>query len=298
MKPGTIRRRAATPRPIGFNVGLHLGPVRRAAVRRALDHEIICVWQPGYRRRSEARYLFDPRELDGLTAGAGRLEARAFLWLGFCRYRLIQTLAELKDRPLGHGLAGRIADWSLAADDVRNALLVCNIGMAYEVVINSQPVESHKEDMKQQAVLDLAYALDRFDTARGTRFSTYGFLSVVRKTFRAQRKIALHIVREGHSYEDDRPARSRLAVRANGQDWARERLALQRLITDGRLVLTRRERIVIVQCCGLNGTDESLSFKAIAKTIRKSPQMTYAIYAKALAKLRTALGLEMATTPV
>lgn len=296
MKPGTIIRRAATPRPIGFNVGLHLGPARRDAVRRALDRKVVCVWQPGYRRNSEARYKFDPRRLDGLTAGAGRLEASAFLWLNFCRYRLIQTLAELEDRPLGHGLAGRIADWSLAADDVRDALLVCNRGLAYQAAWAAKPDQNDEEDIKQQAIIDLAYALDSFDVTRGTRFATYGYLAVVRKTFRAQRKIAFHIIRQGHSYEDDRLARTRVVNEPNSLEWSRERLALSRLIADGRLGLTRREEMVLIQRFGFNGLGRPQTLAAVGDTLRVSKETIRKVQNSALAKVEAALGLEIATT--
>ncbi len=287
MKAGTIRRRAPTPRLIGFNVGFHLGPRRRAAVRRALDHQIIYVWQPGYRRTAENRYRFDPRQLDGLTAGAGRLEARAFLWLGFCRYRLIQTLAELKDRPLGHGLASRIADWSLATDTIRNALFTCNFRLSHKAVKAAYRGWADLEDAKQEALLDLARAVDYFNVARGTKFATYAYLAIIRKAVGRMVKERRRAIREGWSYSADVIPQYAVAQPRSIQ-WVAERMDVLQLLKDNRLGLTLREAEVLRRHYGFNGSPAE-TLVAIGLSWNRSRQTACNAHDTALAKFRAGL---------
>lgn len=289
MKPGAIYRRTATPRPIGLGVGLHLGPAKRAAVYRSLDRDIIFIWQPDYHRSREAEYTFDPRSLDGLTGGAGKLETAAFHWLNFCRFRLVETLADLKSRPLGHRLAARIVRWADRADAIRNALMMVNTGIASLAVLATRPREEVLADELQQGLLDLTDSIDRFDPNRGFAFITYAYRSILRRAYRRRMRQNKHNGRtQSHSTGD---ALIHLPAGSDTSPWQAEQLDLRLMLTDNLIDLSPREQDVLVRRFGFSHLgsqklqDIAVEWGCTRETVRQTEL-------RALAKVRASLGIQ------
>lgn len=121
-------------------------------------------------------------ELRGKRKGLGPSESAAFHWMHYTRWRLVKVLKESDNRPLSFPLAKRIAIWSTKADAIREIILIANAGLAYKVAGYIGPCNDDEyEDWVQEAMIHMARLAERFDPSRHLRFSTYVYLSLMRR---------------------------------------------------------------------------------------------------------------------
>lgn len=233
--------RQPTPRQIAPHVGLHLGPLRREQLHKALQSKIICIDHESF---SEPV----PKEpwgsfADFPMAGLGEFEIPAFLAMNHWKKITIDAMESLKARPLSHALAEKIADAHANAMTLRSSIIVANGNLvigAYTITFG----DSVPEDARQDGMVCLCNLVDRFDASRGWKFSTYAYRGLYRDFARSGKKEA---AQQCYQLETGNLPDQKKTT----EDPA---LVAQKLLSDPRCGLTETEVTIIKKRYGLGFT--------------------------------------------
>ena len=249
---GVVIENPATARSVSPVIRQHLPPPDWPHLHRALHDPILCVQQPGYRRDREASYQIDVPTT--ITADKTGDQAPLFLWMNYCKFRLIQTLRELEDRPLSTAACRILIRWQREASRVRDYLIRFNLPLVKRYA-TSKAYNRTYIDYEAEGRIGLIHAVDRFDAGRGTQFATYAVYAIFRAAHRVQyqetrqHQVPKQIARSGRWKGPlDNTAEARLDLRT-----------LERLLESDSL-LTGRVRKSMIRRFGLFGTKaETLS---------------------------------------
>lgn len=253
------------------------------------------MWQPGYRKGAEHRYRPDPPIPDGLTGGLRKHEAPAFLWMNFCRYRLLKLLPELDHgRPLGIAFAREILRWAAEAERTKNQIVSANLNLADRISRRTSKHPQTLEDYYQEALLVLSRAIDRFDAARGHRLSTYAWPAIYREMGRQHQAENSRRASETGPYNDQREPPSTITPRF-GRGEPGDLGDIRRLLAADSDVLTSQQRFILRKRYGLDGeSGQTHTLDQIGRMVGVSKERIRQIQDGALGQLRDRLLLPSA----
>lgn len=282
MESGTVRRRPATPRPIQAHVAARLGR-DRDRVYRALNDDLLYVWQRGYARNRENKYRIDWQTQDMPRVGLGNHEAPLCHWMNFAKYRLGQTLDETLERPLGIRAARLIALWAGHAFRTQEFVVLRNVGLAYAIArsvggaVDGRTAD--QDDWRSDAMVALITAVQRFDPARGRRLTTFAYPVILRSLLRTRfvRKRTDALMPCQHDPDLERPPPRR---RDPGDPWD-----LRDVLGNG--TLNDREKRVIALRFGLD-TQHPETLEGVGRVLSLSKESIRQIERDALRKIRVA----------
>lgn len=249
------------------SVGM-LGPVAelfvrpaeaREALRRLLGSELLVVFQAGYRRASADDYRTTAEEY-----APGKGEGRAFLWLHFCRWKLLELLRRWAGGPLAAEAANEAAGWAREAEAMRSAILAANVGLCFHAGAG----RTDSADLVGEACLRLMRAIDHFDATRGFRFSTFACTCMNHATWSTERR---EVRRAAVTHQLLPAIHAGTSADASDEASRRELFGLVDGALDAKAgVLTQAERDVLVLRFGLWGNaprrlDELASVRGVSR---------------------------------
>lgn len=207
---------------------------------------------------------------------------RKFNYLKFRAHRLRQTLNP--DSPSRERVEA--IEWlEDEANRIRNHLVRANLRLLASLAKKfTQYTNARLDDLMSEGHLALIRAVEKFDFARGNKFSTYatgvlknGFLYYLKREHRySQRRVHADMVVMADSLEDDRaPLVSQRSLRDL-------RSSLAKLV-DG---LDERERKIIERRFGLAHDDEPQTLPQIGRELGVSKERVRQLQLRAIGKLR------------
>ncbi len=123
-----------------------------------------------------------------LTAAQERV---IFLQYNYTRCRVCRLRDELLDSPkIDPDLARQMLDWHRKAEDYREQIAQINLALVLAMAKRTRMNEMDFGDMVSEGNMALLRAIDKFDAARGFKFSTYGCRAILKAFSRAGMKLS------------------------------------------------------------------------------------------------------------
>ena len=140
--------------------------------------------------------------MDNLTARALKLqnttplvltavqERALFLQFNYCRYRVHEMLAKVGDRTPTARQASEILQWHAKAEALRDQIAQTNLALVLAMAKRTRMSEVDFSDLVSEGNMALLRAVDKFDAARGFKFSTYACRAILKAFSRAGMKLS------------------------------------------------------------------------------------------------------------
>jgi RNA polymerase primary sigma factor len=123
-------------------------------------------------------------------------ERLLFLQYNYARRAVALLQAQHRKSSLPGSRRIRLFKWYKAAMDIREKLIVCNLGLALaRVRCLSLIPQISSEDLVQEANSAVVRCVEKFDISRGWKFSTYCTHAIIRSIYRQIKKDALRVSR-------------------------------------------------------------------------------------------------------
>lgn len=172
------------------------------------------------------------------------------------------------------------------AEEVKNQLLKANLRLVVSIARRHVGRSPAFFEIVSDGNMSLMRAVEKFDYARGFKFSTYASWAIMRnyaRTIPEQMYPGVRLVTGSDELLDTVPAEDR-TEHESVVDSARQ------LIRRGLGLLTARERDVVVRHYGLEDNHEAMTLDQIGQVFGVTKERVRQIERKAFAKLREALG--------
>jgi len=172
------------------------------------------------------------------------------------------------------------------ADRVRNKILQANLRLVVSIARRHAGKSPRFFEIVSDGNLGLMRAVEKFDYARGFRFSTYASWAIMRGYARSIPEQVYEAARVMTGREE------RLAVEPSREpETVRESIldGVRHLIQKGLSLLTARERDVVVRHYGLGGGGEAMTLDQIGKAFGVTKERVRQIERKAIRKLQANL---------
>jgi RNA polymerase primary sigma factor len=182
------------------------------------------------------------------------------------------------------------AAYLAAAEKVRNRVIRANMRLVMSVVKRFVTGVHSFDDLLSDGIYSLMQAVDKFDYARGFRFSTYAYRAIARNTYRKISKQQNELVRFSSDAMETSSADLADASASPAEEVAqtRRRSALTQLVAR----LDRREQLIVRCRYALGAHRKVKTFQAIADKLGVSKERVRQIEQRAINKLR-AMASEM-----
>jgi RNA polymerase primary sigma factor len=229
-----------------------------------------------------------------LTAAQERV---IFLQFNYSRFRVCRLRDELLDSPtVDPETARQMLDWYRKADAYRDQIAQINLALVLAMAKRTRMNEMDFGDMVSEGNMALLRAIDKFDAARGFKFSTYGCRAILKAFSRAGMKLSRY---RGLFPTDFDPALERsnfseLQRAEHEYDCADE---VKVIVTRNDAELTEIEQEVIEHrfnikkgpAKGMKREPRPLTLEQVGKLIGVTKERVRQIQNKALEKLRITL---------
>jgi RNA polymerase sigma factor (sigma-70 family) len=187
-----------------------LSPADRELLRKRLSEPAECIFHPSFRRVTmpAAPAALEPRtspvawedavdpveEEENATPATAVLtaaEERAlFLRFNYCRYRVLRILKKYAGRRLSGGAMRDLLRWERLALQTRGDILRANTALVLAMARRSRNSGVELGELISEGNLALLRCVDKFDAARGFKFSTYACRAILASFSRAAAKAA------------------------------------------------------------------------------------------------------------
>ena len=241
--------------------------------------------------REETRFATWPRDLPAHLARLcesallpAEVEADLFRRMNYLKSRVHALRTQLNpDRPNRRALAA--AERFLAeATAIRNRIIRANMRLVIAIIKKFVGPQHSFDDLLSDGTMSLMHAVDKFDYARGFRFSTYAYRAIARNAYRA----VLDRQKENSRFGVD-PAEALFAVaddRMSGgmseQTWSLLRNQLAAILER----LDRREQLIIRARFALGAHRKVRTFQSLAERLGISKERVRQLQQLAIDKLR------------
>ncbi|HTV49049.1 MAG TPA: sigma-70 family RNA polymerase sigma factor [Phycisphaerae bacterium] len=284
-------------------------------IQEAYDSPLDYVANSMFRRVSAERDLFDQGmviahkstgwyhpmlddDVTGSTAPSSSLlkteeEKHLFLRYNYARMKVRQFALRFRTHP-GLKVARELARWERRALDARELITHANLALVLAMAKRTRMTDVDFGELISEGNMALLRAVEKFDAARGFKFSTYACRAILK----AFSRIAVKTSR----YRNFFPAEFDVSMeRSNDVEVRRQNEAvdaaedLQRIIHDNSAQLTDVERRVIEARFALNhdeGTQE-MTLEEVGSVIGVTKERVRQIQNRALEKLRATLDHEI-----
>ncbi len=295
-----------------------LSPSDQAAMHRILDAKGDFVPNPQFGRANAYRRLFEepapvPRPdtswyhpvMDNITEMRGRGSVRPvlltaqqeqtlFLQFNYCRWMVARLKKETGEGPLDLARAREILDWFNRAEALRDQIAQTNLALVLAMAKRTRLSEVDFSDLVSEGNMALLRAIDKFDVARGFKFSTYACRAILKAFSRMGVKLSKYrqffptdfdpklersnyteSKREGHA--DDCVDEIRRIMNNN----AAELTPIEREVIEHRFAVGRRRRP--------EAEPGALTLEQVGQIIGVTKERVRQIQNKALDKIRQSL---------
>lgn len=228
-----------------------------------------------------------PAHLEQLCAApllSPQEERDLFCRLNFLRYRANLLRSDLTNKRRSLKRVVEIERLLAAAEKTRNRIIHANIRLVVSIVKRFADDRNRFDDLLSEGISCLINAVDKFDYARGFRFSTYATRAVGREVIRLVQRQHRDSQRyttgssELLSQESDRP----LSPSGTYMTWQR----LESCIGQLTEALDEREKFIVAARYGLDDIGEKPTFQRLGQMLGVSKERVRQIERRALEKLR------------
>lgn len=204
----TVRRLSPTARMPAPAVLPKVGPHDIERLQKRLGEAIECVYHPIFRRSTM------PEAAPDTERRAGRIGARAlgmsdapigvtevltpeqeralFLRYNYCRHRVLRLLAKYRGKRLSLRAARELLHWDELAQQIRTEIVRANTSLVLAMARRSRNSGVELGELVSEGNLALLRCVDKFDAARGFKFSTYACRAILASFSRVGAKAARH----------------------------------------------------------------------------------------------------------
>jgi len=263
--------------------------IRELVTEEILGREWACVPSPDFEAPDAEQTILGDLASDDLDERRieGPLdveqEERLFRRYNLLKFLLGKAREEMKPSELTPGQVQRLVRLHDRAVAARNCLVVANLRLVVHHASRHLATGRRLDDLVSDGTVSLMQAIEKFDVARGVRFSTYASWAI-RKNF------AKSIPREAHHHQAEVTGTEEI-IAARGDDRAavpgeRDVKGVLRSTVASLLIeLSPRERDVVVARFGLGRKPETL--EQIGRRFQVTRERIRQIEAAALRKLAT-----------
>ena len=261
-RPGAAEAILGSPEPAAL-----LRPAPRPAVDVPLD-------LPAY-----LRSLYEVPLLDAAA------ERDLFRRYNYLKYEADRLRGQIDTKSIRVALLREVDDLLIQANILKNRLIRANLRLVVSIAKKHLGGPMSLFELISDGNVSLMRAVEKFDYARGHRFSTYASWAVMRNFARSVPKERHQMDRFSTGHEDVLDAASLRAY-----DPAHASLAEVRESIDAVLVqLSPTERSILVEHFGLNEGGQTRTLDQLGKNLGMSKERVRQIEARALRKLRSIL---------
>jgi len=211
-RPATgVRRLRPTAKPPAAAVLQHLSQAQRELLERLLSEPQECVYHPCFRRSTmpgaelesvlpkpagctlsaDAASVLETELAPGEVLSADE-ERLLFLRFNYCRYRVLRILARFRGRRLTAAAVRTLLEWANRAQEIRTDIIRFNTSLVLAMARRSRNSGVELGELVSEGNLALLRCVDKFDVARGFKFSTYACRAILASFSRASAKAARH----------------------------------------------------------------------------------------------------------
>ena len=171
-------------------------------------------------------------------------ERSLFLRFNYCRHRVMLVLRKFRGQRLTAGAVREVLTWEKLAQQTRTDIIRANTSLVLAMARRSRNNGVELGELVSEGNLALLRCVDKFDAARGFKFSTYACRAILASFSRAGAKAARHRVQFPTPYD---PAMER----SDYVETRRERIEhecveeLKRILFDNSADLSTVERRVL-----------------------------------------------------
>jgi len=107
-------------------------------------------------------------------------ERALFIQFNYCRFMVAELKKKVGDSPVTADLARRILEWHYRADAYRDQIAQTNLALVLAMAKRTRMSDVDFTDLVSEGNMALLRAVDKFDAARGFKFSTYGCRAILK----------------------------------------------------------------------------------------------------------------------
>ncbi|MCX5661431.1 MAG: sigma-70 family RNA polymerase sigma factor [Planctomycetota bacterium] len=126
----------------------------------------------------------------GTVLLTGAQERTLFLQFNYCRFMINRLRKQVGEGPVEPEIAQRILAWHRKAEAYRDQIAQTNLALVLAMAKRTRMSEVDFSDLVSEGNMALLRAVDKFDAARGFKFSTYGCRAILKAFSRAGVKLS------------------------------------------------------------------------------------------------------------
>jgi RNA polymerase primary sigma factor len=216
-----------------------------------------------------------------------------FLRFNYCRRRTFQILHEHVGRRLSAAATGELLRWERATAETRGEIVRANIPLVLAMAKRTRITAIDLTDLISEGNLALLRAVNKFDCARGYKFSTYACRAILKSFSRVATRTSRHRVLFPTEF-DPALERSDFAERSRASREGECVHELKSILLENEAQLSEVERQVILARFNIDAGADNAAAKAktleqVGEMIGVTKERVRQIQNKALGKLRAVL---------
>jgi RNA polymerase sigma factor (sigma-70 family) len=221
-------------------------------------------------------------------------ERALFLQFNYCRYMVNQLKDKIGTGPVKADLAKEMLDWYRKAEAYRDQIAQTNLALVLAMAKRTRMSEVDFSDLVSEGNMALLRAVDKFDVARGFKFSTYACRAILKAFSRSGVKLSKYRQLFPTDFDPKLEKSDFMQKKREGHedDCVDE---LKTIMKDNRAELTPIEQEVIEHRFGIGRRLEAdpeaspLTLEQVGKIIGVTKERVRQIQNKALEKIRVTL---------
>ncbi|MBI1338060.1 MAG: sigma-70 family RNA polymerase sigma factor [Phycisphaera sp.] len=240
--------------------------------------------------------LGDARQANsvGSVLLTAKQEVALFLQFNYCRFRVAKLKKKIDPVSIDPDLAREMLDWHSKAEAYRDQIAQTNLALVLAMAKRTRMSEVDFADMVSEGNMALLRAIDKFDVARGFKFSTYACRAILKAFSRAGVKQTK--VRSLFPTDFDPKLEKSDYMQTKREDHEEDCVdELKRIIKENRAELSDIEQEVIEHRFAVGGRRKvepeahPLTLEQVGKIIGVTKERVRQIQNKALEKIRLTL---------
>jgi RNA polymerase sigma factor (sigma-70 family) len=194
----TARLKKLTPKvsmPTAAFMGT-LDDLDKKILKLLLDGTVECLFDPRFKEPDAEEQLFADKTYSNDDSGIHSLdsgmagwwadnEGITFLRYNYCRYRVLCLLRKYREKRLPAEAARQVLKWQHRVLALRADIVASNMSLVLAMAKRTRITSVDQAEMISEGNLALLRAADKFDCARGYKFSTYACRAILKSFSRA-----------------------------------------------------------------------------------------------------------------